>query len=70
MATKDLAVAVELMADGLANVEEAAEYLSMSRAKVYQLMETGKLAYVKIGRSRRIPRVSLRQLAASCLVTA
>lgn len=40
-------------------VEEAAEYLSISRAKAYQLIQRGELRSVKIDGSRR---VTLRQL--------
>jgi excisionase family DNA binding protein len=35
-------------------VRWAAETLCISRATVYALMERGDLAYVKIGRSRRV----------------
>jgi excisionase family DNA binding protein len=40
-------------------VEEAAEYLSISRAKAYELIQRGELRSVKIDGSRRI---TLRQL--------
>jgi excisionase family DNA binding protein len=39
---------------GLRPVQAVSEFLSLSRSKVYQLMETGKLPYVKIGKSRRV----------------
>jgi excisionase family DNA binding protein len=35
-------------------VEEAAEYLSISRAKAYELIQRGELRSVKIDGSRRI----------------
>lgn len=35
--------------------EQAALALGVSRTKVYELMASGQLASVKIGRSRRIP---------------
>jgi excisionase family DNA binding protein len=38
----------------LARVAEVAKYLPLSRSKVYQLMESGGLPYVKIGKSRRV----------------
>jgi excisionase family DNA binding protein len=47
---------------GLANVKEAKEFLSLSRATVYGLMDAGKLRYVKIGKSRRIPWDALEEL--------
>jgi len=38
----------------LATVPEVAGYLSLSRSKVYQMMDSGRLPYVKLGRCRRI----------------
>lgn len=38
----------------LARVPEVAKYLSLSRSKIYQLMESGSLPYVRFGRCRRI----------------
>lgn len=57
-----------LMADGLATVGDAAEFLRASRSHVYNLMESGELCYVKIGKSRRIPRRALIELAGRNLV--
>jgi excisionase family DNA binding protein len=45
----------------LFRVEEAAEYLSISRAKAYELIQRGELRSVKIDGSRRI---TLNQLEA------
>ncbi len=56
-----------LVADGLMTVKEAAEFLRLSRSSVYVLMDHGELAFVKLGRSRRIPRRALVELAASGL---
>jgi len=39
----------------LLRVPHVAQQLAMSRSAIYQLMDSGRLAYVKIGRSRRIP---------------
>jgi excisionase family DNA binding protein len=39
---------------GLRPVREVAAFLALSRSKVYQLMETGELPYVKLGKSRRV----------------
>lgn len=58
----------ELVNSGLATVKEVSGFLSVSRAMIYKLMETGQLRYVKIGRSRRIPRLSMRELAKQCLI--
>lgn len=39
---------------GLQPVPVVAKFLALSRSKVYQLMDQGRLPYVKIGKSRRI----------------
>jgi excisionase family DNA binding protein len=59
-----------VVGDGFATVPEAARFLGLSRAKLYQMMDTRQLAYAKFGRSRRIPRRALHELARSCLVRA
>ena len=51
-----------VVADGLMTVREATEYLSVSRSKLYEMMEKGELAYVKLGRCRRIQRRDLIDL--------
>jgi excisionase family DNA binding protein len=44
----------------LLTVERAAERLDVGRTKVFELMATGELESVKIGRARRIPAEALR----------
>jgi excisionase family DNA binding protein len=46
----------------LLNVKEAAKYLGVGRTLVYKLMDTGRLAYIKLGRVRRIRFSDLEQL--------
>jgi excisionase family DNA binding protein len=58
----------DLMDDGFVTVAQAAEYLNLSRATVYALMDSGELAYAKFGRSRRIPRRALMDYAGRSLV--
>ena len=53
-----------LVEDGLVTVAEAAAFLRLSRSNLYTLMERGELPFVKLGRSRRIPRRALVELAA------
>ena len=53
----------DLLADGLMTVEEAATYLRIGRTKVYDFMAAQDLPYVKLGKSRRIPKVALRLFA-------
>jgi excisionase family DNA binding protein len=54
--------AFNLVEDGLMRVSEACRLTMLSRSTLYALMEKGFLAYVKIGRSRRIPRRALLEL--------
>ncbi len=56
-----------LVADGLMTVREAAQFLRLSPSRLYVLMVGGQLAFVKLGRSRRIPRRAVIQLAARAL---
>jgi excisionase family DNA binding protein len=44
--------------------EEAASVLGIGRNKVFELMATGRLASVQIGRSRRISRKTLEGFVA------
>ena len=53
----------ELLADGLITVAEVAKFLSVSRSTVYEAMERGELQYVKLGRSRRVPKRAVLDLA-------
>ena len=45
--------------------EGAAQALALGRTKVYELVESGALRSVKIGRSRRIPAHALREFVDS-----
>jgi excisionase family DNA binding protein len=45
----------------LLTVEDAAQVLALGRTKVYELVESGALRSVKIGRCRRIPVQALRE---------
>ncbi len=44
---------------------EAARSLGIGRTKVYELMASGALASVRIGRCRRVPREALAELVGS-----
>jgi excisionase family DNA binding protein len=39
--------------------EEAAHAIGLSRARFYQLMATGQIRSIKVGRSRRVPVAEL-----------
>ena len=41
---------------------EAAEALRVSRSKLYELMNTSEIPWVRVGRVRRVPVETLRQL--------
>jgi excisionase family DNA binding protein len=59
---------VVLTAEGFADIPAAVDFLSVSRATVYKLMDIGELPYAKFGKSRRIPWAALREYASRCLV--
>ena len=47
--------------------EEVAEVIGVGRTKVYELMGSGLLRSVKIGGSRRVPKVALEEFVATLL---
>jgi excisionase family DNA binding protein len=53
---------------GFVTVAQAARFLNLSRAKLYQMMDAGDIAYAKFGKSRRIPRQALLRFAAQSTV--
>jgi excisionase family DNA binding protein len=57
-----------LVRDGLDRVAEVARFLGMSKSAVYALMARGELAFVKLGKSRRIPKRATIELAARNLM--
>ena len=48
-----------LASDGAMSIAKAVEFTGLGRTTLYRLMDGGKIAYSKIGRSRRIPRREL-----------
>ena len=48
----------------LYRVEDAAKVLSLGRSKTFELIASGRLKSVQIGRSRRVPRSALEEFAA------
>lgn len=50
----------------LANVEAAAESLSIGRTGIFALIKSGALKSVKIGKRRLIPVAELEAFAARC----
>jgi excisionase family DNA binding protein len=62
-------VELSAVAEGFASLTEAGNYLSLSRATLYKLMDGNELAYARFGRARRIPWTSLKAFAAKALVS-
>lgn len=60
--------ATELLADGLITVGEAVKFSGLGKTTIYSLMDAGRLAYVRVGRARRIPRRELIRFLAGQLV--
>lgn len=56
--------------EGCAKVSDVSQFTGLSRSKIYQLMDVGELAYLKIGRSRRIPWDAVERLLADHIVAA
>lgn len=62
--------ALNLVESGLVRISDCCRFLGISRSTLYEIMDAGKLPYVKIGRSRRIPQQAMKEFAASRLVLA
>ncbi|HUY32078.1 MAG TPA: helix-turn-helix domain-containing protein [Pirellulales bacterium] len=54
----------------LLRVPEVARRLNLGRSTVYMLMDAGRLGYVRLGRSRRIPVSAVEKLLAENTVEA
>lgn len=51
------------MADELLTAQEAADYLKVKKATVYELVKRGDLPSAKVGKQLRIPRAALERMA-------
>ena len=51
----------------LVNVDEAARLLGLGRSKTYELVLSGQLQSLKIGRSRKIPQQAIDEFVRSRL---
>lgn len=60
--------AEDILADGLMTVREAAQFSGLGKTTLYGLMDSGRLAYVRVGRARRIPKRELLRFLAGQLV--
>lgn len=51
----------------LVTLPDAAAYLAISRGALYNLMNSGALCSVHIGRARRVPLIELRRFVAEAM---
>jgi excisionase family DNA binding protein len=54
----------------LVSVEETAHLLSMSRSTIYNLVNSGQLPLVRLGKSARVPRAAVEALVAELIAEA
>ncbi len=59
--------ALDLLGDGAVGIPEAVAFAGVSRPELYRRMADGRLAFVKIGRRRLIPRRALVRFLAAGL---
>ncbi len=57
-----------LIQEGLLNVREVEAIAGVKKSKIYELMSSGELPYVKIGSARRIPKRGLLDYLSANLV--
>ena len=58
------------MEDRILTAREVAEYLQLSKSKVYYLISRRRLPHLKIGRSVRVKEIDLNQWLKAQIVTA
>jgi excisionase family DNA binding protein len=66
----NLRVGERLVNDEMFTVRQASERTTWCRTKLYDMMNNGQLAFIRVGRSRRIPRSALADLLARGFVPA
>jgi excisionase family DNA binding protein len=59
-----------LASEGFVSINQAAKFLSLSRGKIYLMLEAGQLSSAKFGRARRIAKRSLLEVANKSIVAA
>ena len=57
-----------MVQDGMVTLQEAQDFLRISRQTLWRLTKAGQLPYVRIGRTRRIPKQALVEFAAGRLI--
>ena len=61
---------IEAPRDGLATVQQAAQFLNMCRTSVYAMMRDGELPSTSIRNAKRIPWQALHRIADAAMQTA
>jgi excisionase family DNA binding protein len=56
-----------VVAGGFGSVDQVAEFLSLSRATIYKMMDARILPSAKLGKSRRLPWAAVKDYAARAL---
>jgi excisionase family DNA binding protein len=59
MATATKSKNQKIISQGLMTLDEVADFLSLTRQSVYNMIERGDLPSLKLGAARRIPRSAL-----------
>jgi excisionase family DNA binding protein len=70
MNSKDEQVATATTSDGqplIYSVEEAARVLRVSRDTTYELLRSGQLRSMKVGRRRLIPAIAIHEYIHTCM---
>ncbi len=57
----------DLLADGCLTVADSAAFLAVGKSTIYDAMNAGHLAFIHLGRARRIPKRALLDYAAANL---
>ena len=58
----------EIVSYGLDRIPDVARFLGISRSQVYAFMAHGDLPYVKLNKSRRVPRKAMLEFARKNLI--
>lgn len=60
---------VDVVAEGALTLPEAERFAGLKRSYLYELMSSGQLASIKLGKRRLVPRAALVELLRSGLRT-
>lgn len=60
----DRNTALKLANEGLASVREACEFLDVKRTRLYQLNRDRVIPFVRMGKTKKIPWVALKEYVA------